>query len=195
MDVFYEESSITKDTFRAAKKYKVYNVISLVFLSLGIFGVLLGFSLIPIGALLFWGLICAWFFIIWFIFRKLKSRCNVNYDYSFVSGELRIARVFNVNKRKLVARIQAEGIIQLGDVDNTAFEGFRADPNTKTIFCTSNYEAADGKFFMYILVNDNGRKLYVLECREELLMHIMRFVKRTTLESDYVMQEKKKNRV
>ena len=37
----------------------------------------------------------------------------------------------------------------------------------------------------------NGKKLFVLECREELLMHIMKFAKRGTLESDYVMQEKK----
>jgi hypothetical protein len=45
----------------------------------------------------------------------MKNRFNVSYDYAFVSGELRIAKVINVNKRKLVARIQAEDIIQLGD--------------------------------------------------------------------------------
>ena len=34
-----------------------------------------------------------------------------------------------------------------------------------------------------------------LECRELLLMHMLKFVKRTTLESDYVSQEKKKKQV
>ena len=56
----------------------------------------------------------------------MKNRFNVSYDYAFVSGELRIARVVNVNKRKLVARIQSDDIIQLGDVENTAFDGLRA---------------------------------------------------------------------
>ena len=119
-------------------------------------------------------------------------RLNLSYDYTFVSGELRIAKVININKRKLVVRIQSEDIIQLGDTDNVSFDNLRADPNTKTILCTSNEEAAEDKFFMYILVNDNGKKLYVLECRELLLMNILKFVKRTTLESDYVSQERKK---
>ncbi len=192
MDVFYEESSITRDTVKAAKKYKIIQIISNVFLGLGIAGILFGISFVPMNsAWILWGFFCAWFFLAWFILFRFKQRYNVNYDYSFVSGELRIARVINTTRRRLVTRLQPEDIIQLGDVDNTAFEGLRADPNTKTVYCTSNVEAAEGKFFMYVLAMDNGKKLYVLECREELLMHILRFVKRTTLESDYVMQEKK----
>ncbi len=190
MDVFYEESSITKDTVKAGRKYKIVQIISIVFLVLLIMWTLFVIYMYKetIGP---WAFIEAWLFTCWFIFYKLKNRFNVNYDYSFVSGELRIAKVININKRKLVTCLQAEEIIQIGDVDNNAFENLRADPNTKTVFCTSNVEASEGKFFMYILINDNGRKLYVLECREELLMHIMRFAKRTTLESDYVPQEKK----
>ena len=39
------------------------------------------------------------------------------------------------------------------------------------------------------------KKLYVLECREQLLVEMMKFLKRTVLESDYVAQEKKKNKI
>ncbi len=195
MDVFYEESSITKDTVKAGRKYKIFHILSNVFLALGVASIFLGCNVFEPKVFLTWVLlVSSWFFVVWFVLFKLKSRFNVNYDYSFVSGELRIARVINTSRRKLVARIQAEDIIQLGDVDNTAFEGLRADPNTKTVFCTSNIEATEGKFFMYILASDNGKKLYVLECREELLLNMMKFVKRSVLESDYVPQEKKKNR-
>jgi hypothetical protein len=164
---------------------------SIFFLVLGILGLVFSLS-IPLDALAVWLFFCSWFFACWFVLFKLKNRYNVSYDYSFVSGELRIARVINISKRKLLVRIQAEDILQLGDVDNSSFEGLRADPNTKTVICTSNEVAGEGKFFMYILVSDNGKKLYVLECRELLLMHILKFVKRTTLESDYVSQERKK---
>ena len=194
MDVFYEESSIAKDSVKAGRKYKIVHYASIFFLVLGILGLMFMWSM-PMDGLAFWLFICAWFFVCWFVLFKLKNRFNVSYDYAFVSGELRIARVVNVNKRKLVARIQPEDIIQIGDIDNMAFDGLRADPNTKTVLCTSNDEAEEGKFFMYILVNDNGKKLYVLECRELLLMHMLKFVKRTTLESDYVSQEKKKKQV
>ena len=191
MDVFYEESAKARDSVKASRRYKVCHYASVFFLVLGFLGLMFIWN-IPIDGVAFWLFICSWFFICWFVLFKMKNRFNVSYDYAFVSGELRIAKVVNVNKRKLVARIQSEDIVQLGDVDNTAFDGLRADPNTKTILCTSNDEAEEGKFFMYILVNDNGKKLYVLECRELLLMHMLKFVKRTTLESDYVSQEKKK---
>ena len=194
MDVFYEESAMARDSVKAGRRYKILQIISNVFLTIGI--LLLMFTMyIDVKAIAVWLLFCSWFFVCWFVFFKMKNRFIVSYDYAFVSGELRIAKVLNVNKRKLVARIQAEDIVQLGDVDNMAFDNLRADPNTKTIFCTSNSEAAEGKFFMYILAMNDGKNLYVLECREELLVNILKFVKRTTLESDYVSQERKKNKV
>ena len=101
--------------------------------------------------------------------------------------------MFNVNKRKLLYRIAPEDVIQLGDIDNQSFERLLADPSNKRILCTSNHEAGEGKFFMYIYCAEStGRKLYVLECREELLINMLKFVKRGTLEPDYVMQEKKR---
>ena len=194
MDVFYEESSIARDSVKAGRKYKILHYASIFFLALGILGLIFTLNM-PLDGVVFWLFLCSWLFLCWFILSRMKNRFNVSYDYAFVSGELRIAKVINVNKRKLVARIQAEDIIQLGDTDNTSFDNLRADPNTKTILCTSNDVAESGKFFMYILANDNGKKLYVLECRELLLMNILKFVKRTTLESDYVSQERKKKQV
>ena len=191
MDVFYEESSSVHNSTKGAKKYKILHAISIVFLTLGIIGLVLGFYFIPLELWIIWGLFCAWFFVAWFLLRRWKMRVNVSYDYCFVSGELRISRVINVNKRKLVARFESEDIIQLGDVDNPSYDRFTSDPSTKTVICTSNDMPAKGKFFMYILANYNGKKLFVLECREELLMNILKFAKRNKLESDYVMQEKK----
>ena len=45
---------------------------------------------------------------------------------------------------------------------------------------------------MYILVENDGKKLYVLECKEQLLLYIMKDAPRTALEREYVKQEKKK---
>ena len=194
MDVFYEESSIAKNNKNGQRKYKILQILSNIFLAIGFLCIVLTLY-VPLEGIVLWLFICAWLFICWFVLYKLKNRFNVNYDYTFVSGELRIVRVFNINKRKLLVRIQPEDIIQLGDVENNAFDSLRADPNTKTVFCVANERAEADKFFMYILANTDGRTLYVLECRETLLMHILRFVKRTVLESDYVAQEKKKGSV
>jgi hypothetical protein len=125
-------------------------------------------------------------------FYFLKKRVNINYDYTFVSGELRIVKVFNVNKRKLVTKIQSENILQLGDYESESFIRLATDPMNKQVICTQNDTPMQGKFFLYIHASEPiGKRLYILECREEMLVNILHFVKRGTLASDYVMQEKK----
>ena len=195
MDIFYEESSTANNSKKGERKYLIATIVSRVFLAIGILGLFFGFMAVPVNAWLMWGLICAWFFVVWFVIGRWKQRVNVSYDYCFVSGELRISKVININKRKLVAKFETDAIIQFGDADNPSFERFRSDPTAKTVFCTSNDMASPGKFFMYILAEYDGKKLFILECREELLMNILKFAKRTQLESDYVMQEKKQKRV
>ena len=198
MDVFYEESAIASNSDKKSKKYNILSVLSITFMVLAVLWLFIGFYTVQInviGSWIFWGLIFGWLLSIWYILRLWKMRINVSYDYAFVSGELRISKVININKRKLVARIDCEDMIQFGDVDNPSFERFKSDPMVKTVLCTSNETAANGKFFMYILANIGGKKLYVLECRENLLVEMMKFMKRTVLESDYVPQEKKQKSI
>ena len=206
MDAFYEESAVNQNGASGRRVYQILHVVSMVFLVLGIFLVFVFFWCFP------WGEVSseegqAWQFLFGscgffgatslftsFVFSKMKRHFNVSYDYVFVSGELRISKVFNVNRRKLVARVDCEDMIQVGDVDNSSYTRFKADPMVKEVVCTPNVEASNGKFFMYVLANYDGKKLFVLECRENLLMNIMKFAKRSVLESDYVMQERKQNK-
>ena len=213
MDVFYEESAICADSKKGAKKYKILNVISNVALVLAIFSGMIFLICFPWGLkdgaseeivqtfmamrflFGFIGVQGIVFLLVWFILSKIKKRFNVSYDYTFVSGELRIIKVFNINKRKRVDVIRCDEILQMGDADNPSYERFRSAPNTKEIVCTSNVTPAEGKFFMYLLVGGNQMKyLFLLECREQLLMHLLKFTRRSVLESDYVMQEKKQKK-
>lgn len=199
MDAFYEESAVNTSAKKESKRYKIFHIVSYIFLILAVIMLVSCIMYIPVGGSgsgmgafsAMFGMQGAFFLACWFLFYKLKRRYNVNYDYCFVSGELRISKVFNINKRKLVTRIDCEDMIQVGDIDNSSYERFKADPTVKEVICTPNEVPSDGKFFMYVLANDNGKKLYVLECRELMLMNIMKFAKRGVLESDYVMQERK----
>ena len=104
MDVFYEESSISSDITKGTKKYMILNILSIIFLVLGVFSIIMLLS-IDIAFLVLGILQSVMFFGFWFLFRKWKMRYNLSYDYAFVSGELRIAKVFNINKRKLLENI------------------------------------------------------------------------------------------
>ncbi len=217
MDVFYEESSVNHNAEKGRKTYMILHIISWVFFFLFVIFAVITFMIIPAGCspkagdytdsalyeqdmssylmavfnCLFMLGIALLFLSSWFLFFLLKRRVNISYDYIFVSGELRIAKIFNINRRKLVERIACEEIIQIGDTDNPSYERLASSPDTKVVYYTRNLEASEGKFFMYILVNNNGKKLLILEARELLLMNILKFVRRGVLESDYVMQEKK----
>lgn len=203
MDAFYEESAIGSKSDKERKKYKIVNIIfwiCIVILAICliqcIFNIPWSLSTEADYTALTYAIFCGVQSLVFgftaFILYKWKSRLNVSYDYCFVSGELRISKVININKRKLIVRINSEDMLQIGDADNSGFERLYNDPNVKKIICTPNDMPADGKFFMYILLSGvNGKELYVLECRELLLMNIMKFARRGTLESDYVMQEKK----
>lgn len=207
MDAFYEESSVDKNSARGARWYKIFNVISVVFLVLAVILLMVFLFNFPWGSSAseevrawqfffgFIGMLGLSCLLTWFIFRKMKMRFNVSYDYCFVSGELRISKVFNFNRRKLIARIDCEDMIQVGDLDNSSYTRFQNDPTVKQVICTPNAEAAEDKFFMYVVAEYNGKKMFILECRENLLMNIMKFAKRTVLESDYVMQERKQKKV
>ena len=202
MEAFYEESAVNNGARKGQKKYKIVHIISMVALVLGILCLILFLTYFPFGGdsdeakagrfvFGFVGVQGLSFMLIWFLLFRLKARFNVSYDYCFVSGELRISKDFNVNRRKLVVRIDCDDMIQVGDIDGDAYERFRSDPTVKEVLCTANDVPADGKFFMYVLASYEGKKMYILECRETLLINIMKFAKRSVLDSEYVSQEKK----
>lgn len=212
MDVLYEESAVNANAAKGEKRYRIFNIFSVFFGVLAaIFGVLFLYSLLAvlfslgsltseqraksIGSLIFYFLIFTLFVAPWLAFRMLKKHTNVSYDYTFVSGELRISKVFNVNRRKFLYKIDAVAIQKMGDVDSASFERTVADPSVKQIVCTPNDYPSEGKFFLYVATSESvGRRVYVLECREELLINMLKFVKRGILESDYVEQSKKARR-
>lgn len=192
MEGLYEESSVADNQSSRVKKYTTIHVFSQIFLCLAIIMLFLGFFIFPIDVIWFFLIECVIFVVLWLLFNKWKSSVNVSFDYTLTEGELRIARVENVESRKLVAKIDCTEILQIGDIDNGNYERLSSDPNTKTEICTSNETAAANKFFMYILVENDGKKLYVLECKEQLLLNIMKDAPRSALEREYVKQEKKK---
>ncbi len=208
MEVLYEESALNQKAKKQKKFYGVVNVIFWIAVVVSIWLIVdLVFNMIPfkgpetkdeeyqlawinfLGQLIFVLLVVSFALFAYFIKRKI----NVSYDYTFVSGELRISRVFNVNKRKYLCTIYREEIMQVGDVEGAHFERLSNDPATKTIIHTPNNSPAEDKFFMYILIKAGAQKqLHVLECREELLINVIKFAKRGVLEDGYISQEVKK---
>ena len=207
MDIFYEESAINQKAKRREKLCTVLNILSKVFYVLAIIFLMIGIVNMPVcspesveginmeeyefAKFLFSTFI---FFAVLFGFSGfylsyIRKIINVSYDYAFVSGELRISKVVSTTRRKLVARIDCNDMIQIGNVDSASYERCRLSPDTREIVCTPNKEPAEGKSFVYILAAHNGKTLFVLECRDLLLVNIFKFAKRSILASDYTSKK------
>ena len=112
-DVFHEETVGPLDAVRVKRNYKMASLFSVLSLISAIFFTLFFFLMlnmqVPEGVeisvqdfllgLLPIVILAALFYTLYFIFRSKKNSYNVFYDYTFISGELRIAKVLNGIKR------------------------------------------------------------------------------------------------
>ena len=204
VDSFYEESARNLNEKKQARIYNLFyvgQIVFIVFASLWTWFGMMFFLEVPSGEKTISDVLPGWILfalmLVSFVagavlFALIKKRFNVSYDYLCVYGELRISKVINQRKRKLIARIDPNAIIQVGDIDSASYDRLRSLPGIKETVCTSNYAAASGKFFMYVYAQVEGvKRLYLLECREALLVNMMQYLRRDILDREYVPQDKK----
>lgn len=183
---FYEESATSVNAQTEARIAKAYNIASIIALSIAALIVFLSLTYIPSMFMMYEGVALVLNLIVFFapilalvglffLFRHLKRKKNISYDYTFVEDEVRITKVFNGKSRKFQRTLSAAQMLKIGYVDKDSFrrtlEGVR---NKKAVYLTPNKEPAEGKIFIYILYSSSIEKtLYVLECRQQMLEYIV----------------------
>ena len=205
LESFYEESAVNINEKKQKTIYTLLHTGQVVFIALAIIWGIFMFGFLPVPnpekGVTFAQILPDWifFFMVTLSFvgfavlcHVFKKRFNVSYDYVCVSGELRISKVINQRTRKLVCRLDPADILQVGEIDSPSFDRLSSMPGMKEVVCTPNMSAASGKFFMYVLaVHDGVKKIFLLECRESLLLNMMQYLRRDILDRDYIPQAKK----
>lgn len=182
MEVFYEETAIYKNENLARKRYVVSFITALVFFVFAFLALILvlfsptNMVIVPIVFLvLFLGLGI-------FFFIK-RNRYKIDYDYTFVSGSLRISKVFNSVKRKLILKCESESVLGIGKYNNESFIRHKSNPMNKVVMAVANKEREED--FYYILCRDNGvNTLFVLECSKKLIDNILFFTGKMIADRD-----------
>lgn len=186
-EAFYEESAVSVKAKSEAKLYTVFHVVSVVFAVFAVIGIFLSFSVVAnivqnsqgmgrVVAIVQWVVMIAAMVGVFFLFYFMKRRFNRSYDYTFVQDELRVSQVFNGKKRKHLITFDAEHILKIGWVKNDSFERTCSGMSKKdVVFLTPNAEPAEGKEFYYLLyAGAMGKKVYVIEARQEILEYVVR---------------------
>ena len=137
-------------------------------------------------SLIIWGVLFA-IMVVGAIFLFIKRHSfYLSYDYTFVSGELRISKVIHNRKRKLLYRLSDDKLIMIGRIESETYKKLKASPDSKEDILTPNVEAEEGKEFFYIQAATNvGKRILVLECRPQMISTILRFTRRNILESEF----------
>ncbi len=185
---FYEESAISTREKAERRSYLVFHIASIVMLIIAALLVLFSLTSVPsilgdeeltgvqkVVSIVVWCLPILSLVGFFFLFRYIKRKFNVSFDYTFVEDELRVTKVFNNKSRKHLHTFKADQILQIGYVDSASFERTIAGiQGKKAIPLTPNREPAEGKMFIYLLYTSSvGKKVYVLECRQELLEYLV----------------------
>lgn len=189
-EIFYEESVDTHNQASAKRRFMVYRIFSVVSFVFAVFAFLTllygvpidtdeGFTAPVIISLVVWLVLMAAMIALGIFFARKKHAFYLSYDYTFISGDLRISKVFNNRRRKHLYNVPTDRIIRIGRVGSESYEKLKKSPDVKEDICTPNTEADDDKEFFYIHAQTNvGKKILVLECRIQLIYTVIRFINR-----------------
>lgn len=188
---FYEESCKIIDIEAASKKRMKFLIASTICLVIGLAAILFGWTTIDDTertlAIFFILLIPGTLFLILGIFLwHKKNGVFVEYDYTILTDEIRIAKIINQKDRRRVIDFDISKIERIGKVNSSTYFEYVKDLSVKKLVLTKNKFADKGKDFFYLVVNtEKGKKLLVIECTENFIARVLSISGRFVLEKDY----------
>lgn len=195
-EVLYEETSKINDS-KITRNYILVTVAAYVFTALTIFvavffvyvcdfkrfydgtipNLILNISLWAVPFI-----VCLLFAI--FFFKKKKKIC-AEYDYSFLTGTVRIAMIPKNGRRLAVTKFDSNCIERIGKVGSGTYNTYLKTPMIKKRKCTANKVPSDNCEFYYIVANyDEQKHLYIFDCTELFIKNVLAFSGKYVLESD-----------
>jgi hypothetical protein len=190
-EVFYEESAVISNAGVAKVKYNIFKGISIASYVLMVIWISIIFLTMDLSQnlilnLIFYVVPLVLFFLSGFLFGRFKNKLYVDYDYTFVTGSIRIAKVIKNIKRKFVLKFDASNIEKIGKYASGTFNKYNSMPGVTKYTFTSNITADEGKEFYYIVANvDGDKKLMIFECTETFIVHILKFANKSVLEEEF----------
>ena len=190
-EIFYEESTMLNNEKKEASKYNLIKTGSIISYIMAVFWVYLIINFLDLSSVLnivFVGVVpLAIFIFLGILLGKIKDKYCVVYDYTFITGSIRISKVINNVKRKSVIKFECSDIEKIGKINTDLFKSYynQKDNGIEFILATSNTVTMENKQFYYIALNVASKKtLLMLECGKEFIMNVIKFSKRSVIDGE-----------
>ena len=119
------------------------------------------------------------------IFFLLKRKLCAYYDYTYISGEVRIIKVINGKTRRKFLVFDCKAIKQLGKVGSESFNKIYDSKDYKLKVATPNGVKSEKQLYYVYLTHEGQNNLLILECEEKFLQYIVANRGKTVIEKDY----------
>lgn len=192
-EIFYEESSHIQNEKKAKTIFIIFTVLAAISFIMMIFWIfMIGFVKVDdlkkgnivvniiylfVPSLMFLGL--------GILSMNFRSKFYVDYDYAFVTGNVRFSKIIRNVKRKNICSFNVEAIEKVGKVDSETFNMYLKMPGIKKKPLTLNVYPSNEDFFYMVVNTDKGKDLFILDCKEEFIATVLRYSNRGILEKDY----------
>lgn len=192
-EIFYEESSHIQNEKKAKTIFIIFTVLAAISFIMMIFWFfMIGFVKVEdlkkgnivvniiylfVPSLMFLGL--------GILSMNFRSKFYVDYDYTFVTGNVRFSKIIRNVKRKNICSFNVDAIEKVGKVDSETFNMYLKMPGIKKKPLTLNVYPSNEDFFYMVVNTDKGKDLFILDCKEEFIATVLRYSNRGILEKDY----------
>lgn len=170
MDIFVEQLVSKKKT---AKNYAaILGCLVGVFVILGLFV----FVILPVVSkvvpflngltfLLLFGLI--------YLFYRLVSNTNMEFEYCFTNGALDVDKIFNRRSRKKFVSLNARSIERMASTKDSEFASLLKNAEVKKLYGCSDVKASDTYYVVFS--NEKGRQMLLFNPNEKIRDGFKRF--------------------
>lgn len=184
-DELYENTAAPQNMKTQKIFYGVYNVLFIICCVIIGLGLLSYFYFVDVKNTIPYFILLLFFAIFGATCFFIKRKLLLFYDYTYISGEVRIIKVVNGKFRKKYMIFPCKDIYKVGKVGSDTFEKLYCTPNIKRKIATPNGLGAKNQLY-YIAVKYEGENaLVVLECQEKFLSYIVDYSGKSIIEPDY----------
>lgn len=178
---FYENSASPRSEKGQKIIYAIYNVLFIVSVAASVILLLLLLMTFDTGFIVLSCMTIVFSVVLYLMRRKIL----IYFDYTFISGEIRIVRVINGKYRRKFLVFDCKDVFLLGKVGSDSFERLYSTPQIKKRMATPNGFDAVRQLY-YVGVDIQGEKnIVIMECDEKMLSFIASYAGRSALEKDY----------
>ena len=119
------------------------------------------------------------------ILYLMRRKLCLYYDYTYISGELRLIKVINGKTRRKHLIIDCKGISTIGKFGSDTYNRLKSSNQYKIKIATPNGLNAERQLYYIACMVDGEQLLVILECEEKLLSYIVGYRGKSIIEKDY----------